>query len=62
MKDNEIDALIERLETTQAANTLWQVAKSLEKIGTGNLKVIEGLIKVLETTQYDYTRTIAAKA
>jgi HEAT repeat protein len=33
-----------------------EAAQSLEKIDTGNPKAIEALIKVLETTQNDYTR------
>jgi HEAT repeat protein len=50
-KDNEIEALIELLETTQNDYTLRIAAESLEKICTGNPKAIDALIKVLETTQ-----------
>ncbi len=60
-KDNEIEALIERLETTQNDDTLWRAAQSLENIDPGNPKAIEGLIKVLETTQNDYILPRAAQ-
>ena len=60
-KDNEIEALIEVLETNQNNYTLRQAVKSLEKIDTGNPKAIEALIKVLETTQDDYIRTIDSR-
>ena len=48
MKDNEIEALIELLETTPDDYTRWQAAQSLVKIGTGNPKAIEALIKARE--------------
>ena len=45
MKDHEIEALIEQLETTQDGHTRSIAAQSLvEKIGTGNPNAIEGLI------------------
>jgi hypothetical protein len=36
--------------------------KSLEEIDSGNPKAIEVLINVLETTQDDYTRMLAAQS
>ncbi len=53
MKDNEIEALIELVETSQNTDTPWQAIESLGKIGTGNPKAIEALIKVLETARND---------
>ncbi len=51
MKDNQIEALIELLETTQNDHTRMITAESLGRIDLGNPKAIEALIKVLETTQ-----------
>ena len=50
MKDHEIEALIEQLETIQDDYTCSLAAQSLvEKIGTGNPKAIEALIKSFRT-------------
>ena len=40
-------------------NTIGIATQSVEKIGIGNSKEIEGIIRVLETNQNDYTRMIA---
>ena len=48
MKDNQIEALIELLETTQNDLTRMIAAKTLGRIDPGNPKAIEALIKARE--------------
>ncbi|MEW6497113.1 MAG: HEAT repeat domain-containing protein, partial [Cyanobacteriota bacterium] len=62
MKDKEIEALIQLLDTSQTEQTRRLAAASLGGIDPGNPKAIEALIQLLGTAQNDSIRWQAAES
>ena len=57
MEDQEIDALIQTLNSSKdSLSLLLEAARKLGRIASGNPKAIAALIQLLDTTKNDYTR------